>query len=128
MADEQKTPQDKIYTVTVLVLMVVILATLAALWMIERRGHRQAAADLVALQQRNQLLEKAIQQLVIQQGLGIEIKVNRDDLPMQTVNLDGQTRKVYVLSARTGARLGFEPGDVVTIASQPASSQAATEP
>lgn len=127
MADEPKSPGDKIYLVTVLVLLVVIMATLAALWMIERRARRAAAFEAAEFQQRNSRLEGAIRNLVLQQGMGLEIKVNRDDLPAQTVQVDGRPKKAFVLSARTGAKLGFEPGDVVIVSTQPA-SEPASEP
>jgi hypothetical protein len=126
MVEGGSTRQDKTYIVTVMVLMVVILVTLAALWMMERKARRQAQADLVAARQENGRLKGMLAQMAMAQGMDQGMKVSREDLPTQTVQWDGRPRSVMVLSARTGARFGFMPGDAVVIAAPRASEPATT--
>lgn len=136
MADESTPPaaesnkQEKVFHVIILVLIAVIVVTLGALWMVERRGRMRALGALSVTEGRVQKLEGALRQMVLNQGL--TVTVDRDDLPTQEVQLNGQPTRVLLLSARMGGRLGFKPGDTIMVsaqtqpASEATSSQAAS--
>ena len=129
MVEGGSTRQDRTYFVTVMVMMVVILATLAALWMMERRARRFAQDELAPARQENGRLRGMLAQMAMTQDMEQGMKVSREDLATRTVQWDGRPRSVMVLSARTGARFGFMPGDAVVIAAPRASEPAmASEP
>ena len=104
----------------VLALMVIIMASLGALWMLERRRRTDAERELAeALQQSRQM--QATMGRIMGGGLrlpgaGATGAVRREDLPVEMRTVDGRTTKVLRISASAGERFGFKPGDVIEVA------------
>lgn len=120
----ESSKQDRAFYVVIMVLVAVIVVTLGALWMVERRGRMRTMGELHAVETREKQLEGALRQLVLDHMAGT---VDREELATQTVQWDGKPREVRLLSAKKGAALGFKPGDAILVSqSQPASQ--ATEP
>jgi hypothetical protein len=115
-------PQDKGYLLVVMALLVVIVVTLAALWMLERRGRRSALAQLDTATQQISRRENLLKQLVLERVAADAARVNRSQLPRQDIQWNGRAVKAYALTADAGKAMGFEPGDVVLVLPEPASA------
>ena len=104
------------YLVTVGTLLVIIIAFLAVLWLRERAARVAADGRLAAMQQRLGQLEGAVGDLVVRAS-GTQFEpIRREDLPAWQVNLDGRERTVLQIGVSAGRRLGFRPGDLITVA------------
>lgn len=121
---QTKVADDTKFFITIAVLLVLIIATLAALWMRERSARRDAQSQLNEFTQaalpdqlNNMLAQMAITRMPSTKP------IDRADLQVRTVNLDGQSRQAFTVSPAAGERMGFLPGDVVIVA-QPASQPA----
>jgi hypothetical protein len=124
-----KPSDDAKFFVTIAVLLVLIIATLSALWIRERSTRREAER---ALAQSSQFMPNQLNSILAQMSVGraqsMPAKpIDRADLQTGTVSLDGQDRPVFRISASAGGRMGFLPGDVV-IVSMPASAPSGDEP
>ncbi len=116
------------FTLVVLGLMLLIIATLAALWNRERTARITAQNNYAALAQEYQKLQQTVGSFLgapsaMAPPAHRERPVAREDLTPQTLTVDGKSRPVFTISPKAGERVGFEPGDVIMIA--PAAS---TEP
>ena len=116
------------YLVTVAALLVVIIAMLAVLWHRERRGRIAAERDLREAIGQSSKLQGALRGLVASGDLSAARPVQREDLPVQMLMVDGQKRPALQLSASAGRRLGFRSGDLILVSEQPSTSQPATAP
>jgi hypothetical protein len=127
----EKPKSETGYLLVVCVLLVVISASLAWLWQVQKShtdaaNRRADAAQQALLQQRQsnplaELLSKAAQQE----------QPSRQDIPAQTIQFEGRPTPLYKISATAGMRIGFEPGDLILVGNQPASGlalPATTEP
>ena len=104
----------------VLGLMVIIMASLGALWLLERRRRTDAERELAVTVQHSRQMQATMGQ-IMGGGLrppsaGATGAVRREDLPVETRTMDGRTTRVLRLSASAGERFGFEPGDVIEVA------------
>lgn len=112
------------YFMIVAALLVLIFATMAVLWMRQRSVGLTLTRENAALRQENadlQKLKSAFGQALFEGGLGgaTAIKpVQRDDLPSQTMSLNGQERSVLIVGSQAGERMGFRSGDLILV-SQP---------
>jgi len=108
----------------VLALMVIIMASLGALWLLERRRRTDAEGELAETVQRSRQMQATMGRIMggglRLPGAGVTGAVRREDLPVKTRTLDGRATKVLRISASAGERFGFEPGDVIEVA-EPAS-------
>jgi hypothetical protein len=111
------------HLVLVLALMVVIMASLGALWLLEKRRRTDAEGELAETVQQARQMQAAMGRIM---GGGMRLggggavgAVTREDLPVETRTMDGQARKVLRISASAGERFGFEPGDVIEVGKPP---------
>ena len=109
------------FFVTVALLLVVIIVTLAALWRIERSKRFAAEEQLAQFQQKQ--LGDILGKMMTERVPPPPQTVQRDVLPMQNLSIDGQMRAAFLLGAAAGERIGFKPGDVIIV-----SQAAATMP
>lgn len=131
MEQEPTTPRapgaaDGRYFLAVGGLLVLIVLLLGTLWMLERWRSADLLGQMAALQRnakRRQAAEAALRQ-ALQGGMMDARPLQRDDLPAETVTWNGRARRVLLIGADAGRRLGLRPGDVVAVASQPTSAPA----
>ena len=119
-----QTSQDSRYLLLVGGMLVLIIVLLGVLWMRERNA-RIAAEDRLArlrIQQQPGQMGQALQQMILRRQMEVVGAIRREDLPRERGVLDGRPVTVIHLGASGGRRLGFEPGDVVAISSEPASA------
>jgi len=118
---------DGKYGTLVGVLLVVIVAALAALWLLERNRRGEAERRL-AEARRSPGLEALLPALTAGAAPAPEgelvAPVRREDQVQRPVVLDGKPAVGVFVSAAAGQRLGFQPGDVVVVA--PAAPATAT--
>jgi len=109
---------DGKYMVVVAALLVLICATTAGLWILERRARVKVEEDYLALDQQMRTLRQMLAQGAIPgvgvQGRGVE-PVRRERLAAQQMELGGQQRQVLLVPAELGRGLGFEVGDLALI-------------
>lgn len=113
---QTKGSDDAKFFITIAVLLVLIIATLAALWMRERSARRDAQSAMP------DQLKSLLAQLDVAH-MPSTASIDRADLQVRTVNLDGESRQAFTITPAVGERMGFLPGDVVIVA-QPASQPA----
>lgn len=124
-----KSQQDTRYLIVVAGLMILIMVTLAFLWITER-NRRQRAEERLA--EANAALTSAHEQVQAMQliaGLGAQSGVrpaNRDDLPRQTMIVNGKDCSVLLIGPGAGERFGFLPGDVICVTGQAATAPTET--
>lgn len=119
---------DTRFLVAAMALMVVVTALLAGLWLSMRVRAIRAEGELARLRpqlRRGRDVTALFERALKEGSLTIPI-VDRDSLPAVAVKLDGRDVKALELDARTGASLGFAPGDVIII--QPRAPTTATAP
>ena len=103
-------------------LLIVIIASLAALWGTERYRRNLAEGYLSDMHAKNSRLSEAAAQMALSaQGR----PVRRADLPTEEVMLDGRRRIAFRLGEDAGQRMGFAPGDVIMVSTRPAETQRA---
>ncbi len=106
----------------VVALMVVIMASLGALWLLERRRRTDAERELAETMHRSRQLQTTMGRLMgggIRPPGGGANAVRREDLPVETRTIDGREARVLRISASAGERFGFEPGDVIEVSESP---------
>ena len=116
---------DGRYFLAVGVLLVLIIAALAALWLIERSRRMEAQRELASRPQAMDLRSM----LPVLRGQGgaegqLVAPVRREDQLHRPANLDGKGVTAVLISAEAGSRLGFQPGDVVLVAEAPSTAPA----
>lgn len=95
-------------------LSVMIVLTLAGLWTMEYRQRIHAQTDIMEM-------ERALgEQKKKMQFLGMALanqggRLVREELPTQTVTLQGQPQTVLLLAAPMAARIGLLPGDLLWV-------------
>ncbi len=99
-------------------LLIVIIASLAALWQKERSRRGRAEESLVEMHVNYSRLQTAAAQMTLSAQAGRPVR--RADLPADQVTLNGQRRIALRLGADTGERMGFAPGDVILVSTRPA--------
>ncbi|MCK4601011.1 MAG: hypothetical protein KAU28_01000, partial [Phycisphaerae bacterium] len=105
---------DTTYFVVVGGLLILIIAVLAFLWQAERRRRVGAESELANL--RNQMgMRAALSQLLGRPQAGPE-PIEREDLDSEQVEFGGKVRTALRISASTGERFGFLPGDLIDVA------------
>ena len=132
--DEMKTPDpiphaDLRFHLLAGGLLVVILITLAGLWIMER-GRRVRIESTMATM-RQQLAEQQKKVTAVSQMLIREAStptVNRRELPTTKVQWNGREKTVLLLGVEIGGRLGFESGDVVQITPPVTAKEPTTQP
>ncbi len=115
------------YLATVGVLLVIIIAMLAVLWVRERRG--RIAAEVAAARAETALngLKEILGGVLTATERGPARPVQRDDLPSREADLDGRRRTLLELGASAGRRLGFRPGDLILVGEDSPSTQPGDE-
>lgn len=109
-------------TTVIGMLLVMIIATLAYLWFVERRARIDAQALTSKVAQANNLLFNAMER----GAPGLVAPVQPEEITSEVV-LDANKLPAKVISAAAGKRLGFVPGEVVVIDSA-AKSQPSSQP
>ena len=110
-------------------LLVVILITLAGLWIMERgRRVRTESSMTTMLQQLEQQQKKlmAMGQMLVQE-VSTPV-VNRRGLPTTKVQWNAREKTVLLLSAEIGGKIGFESGDVIQITPPVGAKEPTTRP
>ena len=131
MADRQEDPArggaETRWLALLAALLVVIVAALGVLWLKERRARIEAERE-IARQGRGRGLQSMLGQMLqappprIAPG-GLR-PVRREDLYRETVEFKGRTTTVCYIAAEAGKRFGFQGGDVIVVAEEPASRRA----
>ena len=108
---------DRLYTLLVGGLIVLILATLLYLWVNERKRRKSAEAALAKMQQANRLLSQhAMGGDLFGGGPGGQTLSARDIVAKGPGELNGQLCTVLTVDADAAARLGLKPGEVLRAA------------
>jgi hypothetical protein len=121
---------DTKYLLVVGVLMVLIMAALAALWLRER-GRRIGAMRQVSeldsrLMANNNRLQELAQGLLAEHARKVD-PIERGQWELRSVNLDGREVTAFEISPATARRIGgFKAGDVIIVAEE--EGTAATSP
>lgn len=113
------------YLASVGVLLVIVIALLALLWMRERRARIAAEVNAARWQEKSKRLSGAVGDLLVKRGGQLIQPIQRGDLPARVVDLDGQRRTVLEVGALAGRRLGFQPGDLVLVGGEDSETQPA---
>ena len=111
---------DAKYMMAIGGLMILIIGLLAALWLKERARANRAAESVAAMRR---LTSTELGRFLGDQGQTVR-PLQRDDLPSETVDWNGAPRKVLLVGAAAGVRLGLRPGDVLVVAPAPTSTPA----
>lgn len=104
-------------------LALLMLFTLAGLWVMERGQRTKLQRYVTKLREQNQL----IGEMVLDHAQAAS-PVHRQSLPTQSVTLDGNERTALLLSAPVGERLGFLPGDVLIVTAPPTTRPTTSAP
>jgi len=110
---------DGRYLATIGILLVLIIGLLAALWVRERRRRRRTEGQYASLRAQHDGLRGTLGQLLGTGGGRPGPSVRRDDLPTETVTINGRERLALRISAAAGRRFGFRPGDIVLVSEPP---------
>ncbi len=124
------------YLAAVGALVVVVMISLAVLWMTERMRRSTAEAELARLQRQYSQLGSTLAGGFFGGGGGPATRpAAGGDLPRKQITLDGRPREALLLAAEAGRRFGFRPGDVIIVsgaqtapATAPASAPADRQP
>lgn len=121
------------YLATVGVLLTAIVVLLAVLAVRERARRIQAEQQLEKDRRSMVDMQNALGQMLQATAEAAVEPLRRDDLPSQTVSLDGQRRTLLTIGSAAGVRFGLQPGDLVLVAGEaseggPADAAAAEEP
>ena len=129
--DAGASPQaDSRYLIIVGALLLVIIGSLAALWMMERNRRITAENDLVAANQKTQSLQTALIGKMMAAGEGAAAPpINRKLIPYKDAQLGADRVRVFDVTTEAGRMIGFEPGDVIRVLpDQPPASGPSTAP
>jgi hypothetical protein len=109
-------------------MLILIIVLLGFLWMRERSARVAAQAEINRLRNASpfQALGGKLPGMLLPPQVtgGAGVGVERGDLPQDRGVLDGRQVTVLRLGASGGKRLGFEPGDVIVVSSEPATAPA----
>lgn len=129
---EQPTSPDQAdtkYLIIVGGLLMVIIATMCLLWMRERGKRMEAESKLAEINSRDAKVQSVLSQLMggepgesMRPAVASARPVERGDLRPVAGTLNGEAVQVFEVSASAGERIGFRPGDVVRVATLPATS------
>jgi hypothetical protein len=129
--DAGGSPQtDSRYLIIVGALLLVIIGSLAALWMMERNRRITAENDLVAANGKMQSLQTALLGKMMAAGEGAAVPpINRRLIPSKEAQLGADRVRVFDVTSEAGRMIGFEPGDVIRVLpDQPPASGPSTAP
>jgi type II secretory pathway pseudopilin PulG len=120
---KNETPKNEAgYLLVVCILLVVISVALAWLWQMQKRRTEEAQRALIEQQRANPLAQFLSQ-------AGQQQPFPKQDAAPETIQFNGHPTPLYKLSAQAGRRIGFEPGDLISVLSdQPTSRPTATDP
>jgi len=117
--DRPEAARDTRFLLVVGAMLLVIIASLSALWLRERARRIRAEVAYTRVRGINRRLEGVLGKVLSQQAP----RVRRSRLPVDIHQLDGQPRRVLHLDARQAERLGFAPGDLISVDARIATSQ-----
>ena len=112
------------YFLVVGLLLVTIIASLAVLWVRERRRRVVAEAQVARLAGQKRQMQGVLEQIVARQAAQPGPAIRREDVPSRVGVVDGQRRSIFTIGAAAGERVGFQPGDVIVVGEPPATSPA----
>lgn len=128
--EPKKTAADTIYLGAVGGLLLLIIVLVGALWLRERSRAKAALQDLANLRAATaghiigpDRLQAGLHRL-LEAGVPTTRPLQRDDLPSEMVNWNGRPRKVFLVGAAAGRRIGLDPGDVIEVYPAPATASA----
>jgi hypothetical protein len=110
--DETITESDARLNYLALGLLVVIIVALAGLWIIERGKTRRARKALAEIQERYEDQNRQVRTVL---GLEPPKSIDRQRLPHETVDYQGESRRVLLLDVGTARRLGLDAGDLLYV-------------
>ncbi|MFP4106702.1 MAG: hypothetical protein ACLFVU_11505 [Phycisphaerae bacterium] len=118
---------DSFYLIAVGLLLLMIIGSLTYLWLNERKRRRRAeqAVGIMQKQTLGQMMGPGAMRGLDSDGVE---PIRRDDLPSVMMNIDGELRRVVLVGAQAGSRVGFQPGDVVIVSSEQPDTQPETMP
>lgn len=111
----EQSRSDLKYFMAVGLLLVIIIATLAVLWVTERNRHRADVSQLVALQDKYVRLHGAMGEIIRSRREEFLGPIRREELATETIRWNGRARTVLRLTAADGERFGFRGGDVILV-------------
>lgn len=121
---------DLKYFAVVGVLLLMIIASLCALWLKERSNANQLAGRVRQLRSRRlsqaQLRQMVSSRLAAARSGGVQ-PIRREDVYKAPATLDGEKVQVLHISPDAGRRLGFRPGDVIHVGREAAETAPATQ-
>ncbi len=120
--NKQSNPaSDTRFFIIIGALLVVIIATLATLWMRERGRCRDLVyenaklAEAIDKSKAAAGLQMMMAKALAGEGQGGAKTVDRELLSRQTLTVDGRQREALMLPAAVAKRLGFEAGDLIIV-------------
>jgi len=112
--DQTDQPGPK-YLAVVGSLLLLIIVSLAVLWQTETRRRRDAVRRLAELQAKYGRIEGVLGDALTNASRQAG-PVRREDLPAETMELNGREVVALRLGAAAGERFGFRPGDLILVA------------
>ncbi len=113
---EGPTDRESSMSGVILGLLMIIIVTLAGLWVLQIGKTQRARRELMRVQQRFDQQNEEVRSVL---GLDPAAPLNRHRLPRREVQYQGQPREVLLLDAAEAHRLGLMPGDVVEVVASP---------
>ena len=121
-------PVDMRFVYMVVGLLILIVLTMAGLWIIERGQKNRLQAKFNESQK--QMQKRLRGQEYKTQRLGTMLasqamasRVQRGELATQEVDWNGKKRTVLLLGGEVGQGFGFQPGDVILVTAPPKTPQ-----
>ncbi|MCD4825544.1 MAG: hypothetical protein K8S55_13185 [Phycisphaerae bacterium] len=115
---------DMRFVYMVVGLLIVIVLTMAGLWIVERGQKSRLQADFNESQKHLQGQEHKMQRLgTMLAGQAMTSRVHRGELATQEVDWNGKKKTVLLLGGEVGRELGFQPGDVILVTAPPKTQQ-----
>ncbi len=116
---ESAVKSDNRYFLIVGVLLLVIIAALASLWLLERSRRLQAENDLSRITHDYSSLKTVMDKYFLTSTDRSATPVRRDDLLVRQMEVDGKFQQAFYISPSAGKRFGFEPGDLILVGQEP---------
>ena len=114
-----ETKSDNNFYFTVIVLLVIMIAAMAGLWVIEHKKLAKAVSFIGVQQKQQQAQDGKLRDMILNAEVEKNHMLNREAFAKKSVTIDGRPVEVFVITQADGAKAGLMDGDIVFVGQLP---------
>ena len=120
--DVSETKSDNNFYFTVIVLLVIMIAAMAGLWVIEHKKLAKAVSFISVQQKQQQSQDGKLRDMILNAEVEKNHMLNREAFAKKSVMIDGRPAEVFVIAQADGAKAGLVEGDIIFVGALPAAA------